>query len=102
MTCLAGVGKPARERFAIKKPVRYSFGVLVVFLPNIWCPVGPEVRAHPATSGICGPPWVWLAPDQVTPLGPSNRLAGYRVNSIGRVLGVVAPMAIIPRVSRSL
>ena len=30
-TCLVRVGNPARERFAVKKPVRHSFGVLVVF-----------------------------------------------------------------------
>ena len=31
-TCLIGVQNPAWERFAIKKPVRYSFGVLVFYL----------------------------------------------------------------------
>ena len=34
-TCLIRSGNPARERFAIKKPVRHSFGVLVIFTKHI-------------------------------------------------------------------
>ena len=67
--------------------------------------MGLEARAHPAESGICGLPLglACAGPGHpVTPLGPFNRLAGYGVSSIGRVLGVLAPMAIIPRVSQSL
>ena len=34
-TCLVRVGNPAPERFAIKKPVRHSFGVLVFYLTRL-------------------------------------------------------------------
>ena len=99
-----GAGTPPRSTFPLK-PVRHSFGVLVVFYLTFGAQRGARGEGPSRdkwdlrllsglTPAVLGHP--------ITLPGPFNRLAGYGVSSIGRVLGVLAPMAIIPRVSQSL
>ena len=98
-----GLGTPPRSASPLK-PVRHSFGVLVIFYLTFGSQRGArgEGPSHdernlrpPSGLARAGPG------DPITPPGPFNCLAGYGVSSMGQVLGAVVPMAIIPSVSHT-